>query len=110
MVLATLRWRALGCIVLCGLWSGGSRAAAQNFSLNGQVRYYSDGTPVSGVTVELQGPAPASVQTDAAGTFSFTGLSQANWRVEPRKLGDLGTAISPLDARSEEHTSELQSR
>ncbi len=69
-----------------------------NNGISGQVRYYSTGQPVSGATVLLSGPGPASVQTDASGHFAFTGLGGCNLHVEVRNLGDENGGISALDA------------
>lgn len=69
-----------------------------NNSISGQVRYYRNGLPVSGATVLLSGPTTASVQTDAAGQFAFTGLGGCNFRVELQKLGDQNNGVSALDA------------
>jgi len=69
-----------------------------NNGISGHVRYYSNGQPVSGATVLLSGATTASVQTDAAGQFAFSGLDGCNVHVEPRKLGDRNSGISTLDA------------
>jgi len=69
-----------------------------NNSVSGQVRYYSNGLPVSGATVALRGPTTIWGQTDAAGQFAFTGLDGCNFHVEVQKLDDLNGGISALDA------------
>jgi len=69
-----------------------------NNGISGQVRYYSNGQPVSGATVLLSGATSASVQTDAAGQYAFTGLNGCSFRVEARKLGEQNRGISALDA------------
>ena len=69
-----------------------------NNGISGQVRYYSNGLPVSGATVLLSGSTTASVQTDAAGHFAFSGLGGCNFHVELQKLGDENAGISALDA------------
>ncbi len=68
------------------------------YAIEGHVAYYSNGQPVNGVSVTLQGPTPASALTDATGEFLLTNLGQANAQIEPTKVGDAGGAISALDA------------
>jgi hypothetical protein len=53
---------------------------------------------VQNVVVDLQGPAPASVQTDGTGQFAFNNLSGNPWVIRPRKVGDEGAGISAFDA------------
>jgi glucose/arabinose dehydrogenase len=72
--------------------------SGQANSISGQVRYYGTGQPVAGVTVQLQGPTPSAMQTDATGQFAFSGLAQGTWNIEPQKLGDVNGAISTGDA------------
>ena len=69
-----------------------------NNSVTGHIRYYSNGSPVSGATVLLRGPVATSTQTDAAGQFAFTSLDGCNFHVEPQKLGGANNGISALDA------------
>ena len=69
-----------------------------NNSVTGHIRYYSNGSPVSGATVLLRGPLTTSTQTDAAGQFAFTSLDGCNFHVEPQKLGGANNGISALDA------------
>ncbi len=69
-----------------------------NNSVAGQIRYYSNGLPVSGVTVVLRGPTPTSRQTDAAGRYAFTGLDGCDFHIEPQKPGGANNGITPLDA------------
>jgi hypothetical protein len=70
----------------------------QQYDVSGQVRYSGSGLPVDGVTVQLDGPMPASMQTDSTGQFTFTGLSEATWRVIPQKLGGANNSITASDA------------
>ena len=67
-------------------------------AVSGHIVYYSSGTPVSGVTVELQGSTPGSVQTDAAGLYTAAGLSAGTWTVQPQRQGGQGEGVSSLDA------------
>jgi hypothetical protein len=53
---------------------------------------------VNGATVNLEGPAALVTQTNAAGEFAFNGVGQGDWRIEPRKLGGVGSGVSALDA------------
>ena len=57
-----------------------------NNSISGQVRYYSNGLPLSGATVLLSGATTASAQTDAAGQFAFTGSAGATFTSSCRSL------------------------
>jgi len=40
----------------------------------------------------------AAVQTDPAGQFSFNDIGDGNWQIQPQKTGDIGGAITALDA------------
>jgi hypothetical protein len=64
----------------------------------GTLRYYRGSRPVAGAVVELDGPAPQSTTSDAAGQFSFGAVADGNWRLEPRKTGGRGAGVSALDA------------
>jgi hypothetical protein len=71
--------------------------------VGGQIRYYSNGWPVSGATVELetpllQGPYALTDQTNANGQFAFAGIESGDCQIEPQKSGDIGSGISALDA------------
>lgn len=68
------------------------------YGVSGHVRYFGSAAPVAGVTVQLQGPAPSAVSTDAAGQFAFTNIGGQNWQLEPQKTGGIGAAITALDA------------
>jgi hypothetical protein len=56
--------------------------------------------------VQLQDPTAgtgstaAVTQTDSTGQFTFSGIPAGNWKVQPQKNGDLGSAIDILDAVS----------
>lgn len=65
----------------------------------GQVHYYSNGSTVPGVTLDLQGPSGArTTSTDGLGQFGFSALPAANWSMRPTKVGDVEGAVSALDA------------
>jgi hypothetical protein len=68
------------------------------YDVSGQVRYSTSGLPVEAVTVQLDGPIPASTQTDLTGQFALTGLSEAMWCIVPQKLGDINNSINAADA------------
>ncbi len=68
------------------------------FDVSGRILYYSNGLPVSGTAVDLQGPVPTVVTADGNGQFAFTGVSSADWQLAPHKTGDIGTSIDVLDA------------
>ncbi len=75
-----------------------STAHAQTVSISGQIRYHSTGAPVTGATVRLTGPATLLTLTDGNGSYTFGGLGQGTWRVEPRLVGGASNAVSALDA------------
>jgi hypothetical protein len=69
----------------------------------GQVLYYSNNAPVSSAMFQLSNPllglaAIAQTQSDAAGQYSFTGLSTGTLQLRAEKTGDIGAGISSLDA------------
>jgi hypothetical protein len=66
--------------------------------VGGNVRYYSNGSPVGDVEVHAQGLMPQVANTDPSGGFTFTGLSETTWIFDPQKHGDVGSAITTLDA------------
>jgi hypothetical protein len=79
--------------------------------VSGHVHYYSNGLDVDGVTVNLSGPIVGTLpaMTGALGSGYYrhdcqldaaTGpcVSSDPWHIEPEKHGDVGLAISVLDA------------
>jgi hypothetical protein len=66
--------------------------------VTGHIRYYSNDEPVDGAAVQLLGPAPGAVQTDATGHFALDGLTEDNWQVVPQKLGGGAGSIKVMDA------------
>jgi hypothetical protein len=50
------------------------------------------------VTVDLQGAAPASGQTDGSGQFAFNDLAVGTWTIRPRLTGAEDGGVSALDA------------
>src|SRR5262249_5236122 len=79
--------------------------SAGAFALAGGIHYFSTGQPVNAATVQLATGAPAAAltmiaqtQTDGTGQFLFTGLGSDSLQVQPQKMGDVGSAITPLDA------------
>ncbi len=71
---------------------------AGTLSIDGQIVYAGSGLPVSGATVQLFGPTPGAVQTNAAGHFTFTGLSSDAWSIQPRKFEPKSNALNAADA------------
>src|SRR5512144_1762334 len=74
------------------------QAVSDSLPISGQIRHHGSDAPVSGVTVALQGQAPASMVTDAAGEFTLNALAGDNCSIQPQKRGDDGTAITAGDA------------
>ncbi len=66
--------------------------------IGGRISYYMDARPVPDVVVELQGTAPDTRSTDAAGAYSWPDLPGQSWTVVPSKVGGLDAGISSLDA------------
>ena len=74
----------------------GSPAAA--LTIAGQIRYQANGTAVSGVSVDLIGPAALSTTTDANGQYSFTDVAPGSWTIQPHKSGDRRGGVSSRDS------------
>jgi plastocyanin len=55
------------------------------YSISGQVTL--DNVGLSGVTIELSHASSATTITDASGNYSFTGLGNGIYGIEPRKAG-----------------------
>src|SRR5262249_7514349 len=72
--------------------------ASPGFVVDGQIRYYSNGLPMAGVQVHVDGATSTVVSTDATGTYAASELSQTNWIFEPQMHGDADAGISALDA------------
>jgi hypothetical protein len=68
------------------------------FGVAGRVTYFRDERPVPGVGVALRGSSNLVGQTNSLGAYSFAGLTQGGWTIEPAKSGDVGDAVSSLDA------------
>ena len=73
-------------------------ATPVTYSVSGRVNYYGSGQPVPDATVLLTGPASDAAVTDISGAFAFPSLSPGTWAFGPRKSGDVGLAISSVDA------------
>ncbi len=56
------------------------------YSISGQVTL-DNGSGLSGVTIELSDASSATTITDASGNYSFTGLGNGRYGIEPRKAG-----------------------
>lgn len=67
-------------------------------AIAGAVVFWAGGQPMQGVTVDLEGAAPASLQTDASGQFAFNDLAVGTWTIRPRLEGNEADGISALDA------------
>ncbi len=68
------------------------------FVVSGHVSYYSNGLPVGGVDVHLDGATSQAVSTDASGAFAFAGLGESDWTLTPQSQTAASAAITPLDA------------
>lgn len=79
-----------------------ARAAAQSaapmFVVSGRISYQSSGAPVAGVTVRLRGTTDLAAVTDDAGSYAFSDVPEGAWQIQPEKLGDFATGITPRDA------------
>lgn len=70
----------------------------QGLAVSGEVRYAGSAQPVARATVQLQGAGSLSAQTDSTGQYALSDVPGGNWQLQPQKQGDIGTAISALDA------------
>ena len=84
-------------LMICALIGCGARPAAAA-GISGRVIYFTSGAPVADATVTLSGPAPATTQTAADGSYAFVGLAGGNWTVSVAKNGGVDEAVSGLDA------------
>ncbi|OQX95717.1 hypothetical protein B6I21_03940, partial [candidate division KSB1 bacterium 4572_119] len=66
-----------------------------NYSVSGNINYYSSSNPVQGVNLNLNG---LSAITDLAGEFSFPEVPAGSYDLIPDKTGELATSISAFDA------------
>jgi matrixin/dockerin type I repeat protein len=66
------------------------------FVVAGQIMYYSNQLPVSGVQVQM--PPDPGLLTDSVGQYQYTNLDEQTHEVMAVKQGDQGNAISSLDA------------
>lgn len=71
---------------------------APQYDVSGRARYAGTGLPVDGVTVQLEGPSPSTLQSDSAGQFAFSSLPETTWCVTPQKSGGVNNSISASDA------------
>jgi len=67
-----------------------------SLSVSGGIRYYSNGAAVAGVVVDSTQASPS--HTDGTGTYVVPDLAPGPCLVIPSKSGDVGTAVSTLDA------------
>ncbi len=72
--------------------------SAAALTISGQVRYQANGTPVSGVTIELIGSTPARTDTDANGQYSFANVAPGSWTIQPHKSGDRRGGVTAVDS------------
>jgi hypothetical protein len=86
---------ALALAIVCAL---SHRALAQDVSIAGTIRYYSNNAAVPDAVVQLGGAGLTSTSTDAAGAYVLTDSGQGDCQVEPTKTGDQNGAVSALDA------------
>jgi Beta-propeller repeat len=68
------------------------------FGLSGSVLYYANDRPVPGVSINVPGANPPTVQTNFQGNYQVNGLALTNWTVSATKESDFGSGISALDA------------
>ncbi len=68
-------------------------------ALSGTIRYFGGaGQAVSGALVTLQGPTPQTTTSNTTGAYSFDSIGFGDWSTVPSKLGDIGGAITSIDA------------
>jgi hypothetical protein len=66
--------------------------------VGGRVRYFMDGVSVPGTEILLSGSASRFQSTGADGKFEFAEIAPGRVDLRATKHGDIGTAISSLDA------------
>src|SRR5258707_11118279 len=89
---------ALALAIVCAL---SHRALAQDVSIAGTIRYYSNDAAVPDAVAQLDGGAgliSTSTTTDTTGAYVLTDPGQGDCQVEPTKTGDQNGAVSALDA------------
>jgi len=67
-------------------------------AIRGQVRYYSDGAPVSGATLVLGGAITGAATTDTDGNYTLGNLNGVSLQIVPEKAGDFRSAVTEADA------------
>lgn len=67
-------------------------------AVSGAISYFAGAVPIQGATVDLLGSGSLSTQTAANGGFSFVGVPETTWSLQPSKTGDEGDAIGAADA------------
>ena len=73
-------------------------AAPSNGSVSGHVTYYSNGSPVSNVRVDLSGSQTMSATTNSTGSYVASNVALGGWSVDPMRTGGMGNSVSSLDA------------
>lgn len=66
--------------------------------LSGVVHYFMDGRSVPGADVVISGTSVVADSTDQLGTFDFPAVGEGALEIHAWKSGDVGVAISALDA------------
>ncbi|HSE23746.1 MAG TPA: carboxypeptidase regulatory-like domain-containing protein [Pyrinomonadaceae bacterium] len=67
-------------------WAPVSSSPIPTFTISGEVKN-GNGTPMSGVSLNLTGNLSRNTQTDAAGAYSFAGLPTGNYSIAISKSG-----------------------
>jgi Tol biopolymer transport system component len=67
-------------------WAPDSSSPVPNFTISGEIKD-GNGTPISGVTLNLTGNLSRSTQSDATGAYSFAGLPTGNYSIAVSKSG-----------------------
>jgi hypothetical protein len=76
-----------------------TRTALPGISLSGEIHYYANDAVVPDVTLTSSGLLGTfSATSNIDGFFSVGGMSVGVWQLQPTKQGDLGRAVSALDA------------
>jgi hypothetical protein len=75
-----------------------TRTPRPGHRVRGRVRYYAGDEAVPDVTVRLTGDGAAATATSATGDYEFADVVDGSWEVGAEKAGDIGHAVSPLDA------------
>jgi len=75
-----------------------SPAVVGTYDVTGRISYYGSAIPVEAADVQLEGPTPVMLPTDASGQFGFTVGADDTCQIVPRKSGGTALGVTAMDA------------